>query len=195
MKARRNFYIMLVVCLFTGGAVGTVLGAESFDLDPAHSYVHFQVDHLGMAKSFGRFNDISGKFSFDEATPANSQFDFTVAATSVDTGNEKRDTHLRSPDFFNVAKYPSITFTSTRVKKLAANRFEVVGTLTLHGTARSVSAEVVQTGAGKDPWGNHRRGFESRFTLKRSDYGMDKLMNAASDEVALTISVEGIRKP
>lgn len=195
MKALRYSSLLLIASLLVGGFAGTALGTESFNLDKAHSYVFFKVSHLGMANSYGRFQDISGTIAFDEANPAKNKFVFEVAAESVDTGNEKRDAHLRSADFFDVAKHPAITFVSSRVKKLGEDRFEVTGDITLLGITHSVTADVVQTGAGNDPWGNHRRGFESRFTLKRSDFGMDHLLNTVGDEVNLTVSVEGMRKP
>ncbi|MDJ0781951.1 MAG: YceI family protein [Desulfosarcinaceae bacterium] len=194
MRSLRHTIWLLLLTLLSTAFVGAAAGAEKLDMDAAHSYIYFQVEHLGLANSFGRFNDITGSITFDEAAPANSKFIFSVAAASVDTGNQKRDTHLRSADFFNVEKHPTITFESQSVKQTGPNRFEVTGEMTLLGTSRSVTTEVVQTGSGEDPWGNFRRGFESTFTIKRSDYGMNHLLKAVGDEVVLTVSVEGMRK-
>jgi polyisoprenoid-binding protein YceI len=195
MKASSYLTLPLAILLTAAGLTTTALGAENFNLDTAHSYLLFKVQHLGLANSYGRFNDITGTIVFDADQPANSRFSFSVAAESVDTGNDKRDQHLRSGDFFDVANHPTITFESRRVKPLGGDRFEVEGDITLLGNTRSVTAEVVQTGAGKDPWGNHRRGFETQFTFRRSEYGMDHLLKAVSDQVVITVSVEGMRKP
>jgi polyisoprenoid-binding protein YceI len=195
MKYRPCHTLLLIIALITGGVVQTAQGAEALDLDRAHSYMFFKVQHLGVAHSYGRFNDISGSIRFDAAHPANCRFIFSVAAASVDTGNDKRNAHLRSTDFFNVAEYPTITFESRSVKALTPDYFEVTGDVTLLGTTRSVTAQVVQTGAGMDPWGNYRRGFETSFSLSRSKFGMDYLLQLVSDTVELTLSVEGTRKP
>lgn len=200
MKALSYITLPLAILLISVGLIGNAAGAnaagaENFNLDKAHSYLLFKVQHLGLANSYGRLNDISGTIVFDPDQPANSRFSFSVVAESVDTGNDKRDQHLRSGDFFDVANHPTITFESRRVKPLGGDRFEVEGDITLLGNTRSVTAEVVQTGAGKDPWGNHRRGFETQFTLKRSEFGMDHLLTAVSDQVVVTVSVEGMRKP
>jgi polyisoprenoid-binding protein YceI len=187
--------LLLVVAFMIGGSFQTALGAEVLALDRDHSYMLFKVTHLGVASSYGRFNDISGTIHFDEADPVNCKFAFNVVAASVDTGNDKRNAHLRSADFFHVAEYPTITFVSRRVKRLAPNRFEVVGDITLLATTHRVTTEVVQTGAGLDSWGNYRRGFETDFSIKRSEYGMSHLLQVVSDTVTLTLSVEGMRQP
>jgi len=100
---------------------------------------------------------------------------------------------MRSPDFFNVKKYSTITFESTNVKMVAPELYEVTGGLTILGKTLPVTVKVRQTGFGKDPWGKFRRGFETQFAIKRSDWGMDFMLNAVSDEVVLTVSVEMIR--
>jgi polyisoprenoid-binding protein YceI len=113
---------------------------------------------------------------------------------NVDTAVEKRDTHLKSPDFFNTGEYPTVSFKSKSVKKLNEAVYEVSGDLTLLGKTRPITVEVNATGAGKDPWGNFRRGFETSFSINRSDFGMTFMMGGVSDEVNLTVSVEGIRQ-
>jgi polyisoprenoid-binding protein YceI len=113
---------------------------------------------------------------------------------NVDTAVEKRDTHLKSPDFFNAGEYPLVSFKSKSVKKLSENTYAVSGDLALLGKTRPITVEVHATGAGKDPWGNFRRGFVTSFSIKRSDFGMDFMMGGVSDEVHLTVSVEGIRQ-
>ena len=136
----------------------------------------------------------SGQFMFDEASPSKGSINLQVDAKNVDTNVDKRDNHLRSPDFFNVADHPLISFKSTSIKKLNANTYDVSGDLTLLGKTRPISVKAKDTGSGKDPWGNFRRGFESSFTIKRSEFGMDFMLGGLSDEVNITVSVEGIRQ-
>ena len=168
--------------------------AETYKLDPVHTSVIFRVKHLGTAYAFGRFNGPTGSFVFDESSPSKSAIEMKADAKNVDTAVDKRDNHLRSPDFFNAGKHPLVSFKSKSVKKLNENTYEVSGDLTLLGKTRPITVKVNATGAGKDPWGNFRRGFETSFSIKRSDFGMNFMMGGVSDEVNLTVSVEGIRQ-
>jgi polyisoprenoid-binding protein YceI len=168
--------------------------AETYKLDPGHSSIIFRVKHLGIAYVYGRFNGPTGSIVFDESAPSKSAIEMQAETKNVDTALEKRDTHLKSPDFFNAGEYPLVSFKSKSVKKLNENTYEVSGDLTLLGKTRPITVEVHGTGAGKDPWGNFRRGFETSFSIKRSDFGMNFMMGGVSDEVNLTVSVEGIRQ-
>ncbi len=168
--------------------------AETYKLDPGHSAIVFRVKHLGIAYVYGRFNGPAGSIVFDESAPSKSAIEMQAETKNVDTALEKRDTHLKSPDFFNAGEYPLVSFKSKSVKKLNENIYEVSGDLTLLGKTRPITVEVHGTGAGKDPWGNFRRGFETSFSIKRSDFGMNFMMGGVSDEVNLTVSVEGIRQ-
>jgi polyisoprenoid-binding protein YceI len=168
--------------------------AETYKLDPMHTSIVFRVKHLGVAYVYGRFNGPSGTFVFDETSPSKSAIEMQAETNNVDTAVEKRDTHLKSPDFFNTGEYPTVSFKSKSVKKLNEAVYEVSGDLTLLGNTRPITVEVNATGAGKDPWGNFRRGFETSFSIKRSDFGMTFMMGGVSDEVNLTVSVEGIRQ-
>ena len=168
--------------------------AETYKLDPMHTSIVFRVKHLGVAYVYGRFNGPSGTFVFDETSPSKSAIEMQAETNNVDTAVEKRDTHLKSPDFFNTGEYPTVSFKSKSVKKLNEAVYEVSGDLTLIGKTRPITVEVNATGAGKDPWGNFRRGFETSFSIKRSDFGMTFMMGGVSDEVNLTVSVEGIRQ-
>ena len=168
--------------------------AETYKLDPVHTSIIFRVKHLGTAYAYGRINGPSGSFVFDESSPSKSAIEIQAEAKNVDTAVEKRDNHLRSPDFFNAGEHPLVTFKSKSVKKLSENTYEVSGDFTLLGKTRPITVEVQATGGGKDPWGNFRRGFETSFSIKRSDYGMGFMIGGVSDEVNLTVSVEGIRQ-
>ena len=168
--------------------------AETYKLDPEHTSIVFRVKHLGVAYVYGRFNGPTGSFVFNESSPSKSAIEMQADTKNVDTAVEKRDTHLKSPDFFNAEKYPLVSFKSKSVKKLDDTTYEVSGDLTLLGKTRPIVVKANATGAGKDPWGNFRRGFETSFSIKRSDFGMDFMMGGVSDEVNLTVSVEGIRQ-
>ena len=159
-----------------------------------HTSIIFRVKHLGTAFAYGRINGPSGSFVFDESAPSKSAIEIQAEAKNVDTAVEKRDNHLRSPDFFNAGEHPLVSFKSKSVKKLSENTYEVSGDFTLLGKTRPITVEVQATGGGKDPWGNFRRGFETSFSIKRSDYGMGFMIGGVSDEVNLTVSVEGIRQ-
>lgn len=168
--------------------------AETYKLDPAHTSVIFRIKHLGVANVYGRFSETTGTFHFDEMSPSNNAIEIEVKANKVDTAVEKRDNHLRSPDFFNAGKFPLISFKSKSVKKAAKDTYEVSGDLILLGKTRSIAVKAQETGTGKDPWGNFRKGFETSFTIKRSDFGMNFMLDGLSDEVLITVSVEGIRQ-
>ena len=168
--------------------------AETYKLDPEHTSIVFRVEHLGIAYVYGRFNGPTGTFVFDESSPSKSTIEVQAETKNVDTALEKRDTDLKSPDFFNAGEYPHVSFKSKSVKKLKEAVYEVSGDLTLLGKTRPITVEVNATGAGKDPWGNFRMGFETSFSIKRSDFGMNFMMGGVSDEVNLTVSVEGIRQ-
>ena len=168
--------------------------AETYKIDPAHTSIVFRVKHLGVSYVYGRFNGPTGSFVFDESSPSNSTIEVQAETKNVDTALEKRDTHLKSPDFFNAGEHPLVSFKSKSVKKLSENTYEVSGDLTLLGKTRSIKVEANATGAGKDPWGGFRRGFETSFSINRSEFGMDFMIGGVSDEVNLTVSVEGIRE-
>ena len=171
-----------------------IVFAESYKVDPVHTTILFRVKHLGVAYTYGRFNGATGNFSFDESFPSRGSIQMQVSANNIDTNEEKRDNHLRSPDFLNAAVYPLITFDSTSVKKIDKTHLQVAGDLTILGKTRPITVKVSRTGSGKDPWGNFRSGFETSFIIKRSDFGMNFMLGGVSDEVKLIVSVEGIRQ-
>jgi len=169
-------------------------GAEIYDVDPVHTSLWFRIKHLNVAYFYGRFNDVSGTFAFDDSDPTQNRFDITAQATSIDTAHKGRDDHLRSEEFFAVEKHPTITFQSRSVKALGKDEFEVEGALTLRGITKPLTVKLERTGRGPGMRGEYRSGFETTFTIKRTDFGMDALLPALGDEVRLTVAVEGIRK-
>jgi polyisoprenoid-binding protein YceI len=196
MKFQRILKIIMFIIVLGMLAILSSLAqaAETYKLDPMHTSIVFRVKHLGVAYVYGRFNGPSGTFVFDETSPSKSAIEMQAETNNIDTAVEKRDTHLKSPDFFNTGEYPTVSFKSKSVKKLNEAVYEVSGDLTLLGKTRPITVEVNATGAGKDPWGNFRRGFETSFSIKRSDFGMTFMIGGVSDEVNLTVSVEGIRQ-
>lgn len=183
--------------LLGAGLMMMVVGgvqADNYELDKAHTSIVFRVKHLNVSYFYGRFNDVDGGFSIDESNPANSKFDFTIQVESIDTNNEKRDNHLKSPDFFSAKQFPQLTFKSTGVTSAGENMLEVTGDLTCHGVTKSITVNVELTGTGEGPRGEPRAGFEAVFTIKRTDFGMDYMNGPLSDEVKIMFAAEGIAK-
>lgn len=168
--------------------------AEKYEVDTIHSSVVFKVKHMNAANFYGRFNDVTGIINFDDKNPGKSSVELTVQAESVDTNVEKRDNHLRSPDFFNSKQFPVITFKSKKVKKLSNDNYEVTGDLLLHGVTKEIKTVFTKTGTGKDPKGNVKSGGETTFKIKRSDYGMTYMLDMLGDDVTMFVSVEGFLK-
>ncbi|MCK6479819.1 MAG: YceI family protein [Planctomycetes bacterium] len=161
--------------------------------DTVHTFVNFRIGHLGISHSWGRFNDFTATFETGgDALVSSVAFD--IKAESVDTGNEKRDQHLRSPDFLNAKQFPSLSFRSTKVKAIDADTAEVTGDLTLHGVTKPLTARVTKVGAGKGMRGEELLGLDATFTLKRSDFGMTHMVGPVGDEVTVWISTEGAKK-
>jgi polyisoprenoid-binding protein YceI len=168
--------------------------ADTYKIDPVHSSILYRVKHFGASYSYGRFNDCSGHFTIDDTNPSADRFDLTVKVDSLDSNNKNRDTHLKSPDFFNAKEFPAMTFKSTQVQKIDDQNLDVQGDLTIHGVTRPVTFRVERTGVGKDPRGNVRAGLETVLTIKRSDYGMNFMLQGVGDDVRIIVSLEGVRQ-
>jgi polyisoprenoid-binding protein YceI len=183
-----------LLCLL--GALGTAqrLHAETFTIDPVHSHVLYRAGHMGVSHSWGRFSDISGTLSLDDSNADKNSIDITVKATSIDSGEPKRDEHLRSPDFLSVKQFPTITFKSTQIKAVDAKTLDVTGDLTIHGVSKPVTLKVERVGAGKSPMGGSAVGLETTFKINRSDFDMKNMLNAIPDEVMLIVSLEAGHK-
>lgn len=172
-----------------------MLKPAAFAVDAVHSSLMFKINHMGIANFYGRFNHIDGSYTIDETDVTNSTFEFTVKADSVDTNNERRDGHLKSADFFNVAEYPTITFKSTKVTKKGDNQITVTGDLTMHGVTKPVDVEM-KLFTAKETRQGFKGGFESHFTVKRSDFEMNYGVaeGGLGDEVTILVAVEGVQK-
>ncbi len=175
-----------VALLLAGLALSA--SADTYQIDQVHSSVHFRVKHLDTAWFYGRFNGISGGFELAEDA-ADCSFEVTVDAATVDTNNEARERHLLGEDFFNAAEFPSISFVSTAVEKTEEG-YAVTGDFTLHGVTKEITVPVEVVGFGEFR-GTKKAGLHAVFTIKRSDYGMEYMLGALSDEVMLVISLEG----
>lgn len=185
----------LLTAILAGMAFATpALALDTYELDPVHSHANFKIMHLNIANQYGRFNDIKGTVWFDAKTPANSKVEVTIDASSVDTKADKRDEHLRSPDFFDAKQFPTLSFKSTKVEAAGKDSYKVTGNFTMHGVTKPVSFTFKKTGEGKDPWGNYRMGGETTFTIKRSQFGMNFMNPGLGDEVTIMLSFEGVKK-
>ena len=174
-------------------AISPAALADSYKIDPSHSFVSFKIQHLGFSVMMGRFNTIDGAFTYDPADPNSAEVSVTIDTASVDTNHAKRDKHLRDEDFLNVEKFPQATFKSTKFEEMG-EKATLQGELTLHGVTRPVTLDVVHVGHGEDPWGGYRRGFSATTSIKRSDFDMTYDLGPASEEMQLEISIEGIRE-
>jgi polyisoprenoid-binding protein YceI len=190
LKTFQIIFVLGLLAILSSSA----FAAETYKLDPTLTSVVFRAKYQGVTFAYGRFNGPTGSFVFDESSPANSSIEVLVNAKDVDTAVEKRDKHLKSPDFLNAEEQPLVFFKSTSVKKLNNNTYGVTGNLTLLGKSQPITVNAQHTGSGKDPWGNFLRGFETSFKIKRSEFGMNFMLNGVDDEVTITVSVTGIRQ-
>lgn len=182
-------------------ALPTFAFAGTWAIDTDHSNVGFKVRHMMVSNVKGEFAKYSGNVEIDDQDLAKSKVNVTIDTASITTGVTKRDEHLKSADFFDVAKYPTITFVSKKVKKAGANHLKVYGFLTIHGVTREAVLDVEgPTKAFKDPWGNIKRGASATTKINRKDYGLT--WNAAletggvavGEEVTIALEIELLKK-
>jgi polyisoprenoid-binding protein YceI len=172
----------------------------AWEIDPVHSQVTFSVRHLVVSTVKGQFKVISGQLHIDEQNPANSSVEAQADVASIDTRDKKRDGHLQSPDFFDAAQYPTITFKSTKVEPLGGNEYSVTGDLALHGVSKPVTFKAEYAGQGKSPYGFQVAGLTATTKISRKDWGLN--WNVAletggfmvSDEVKIEIDLEAAYK-
>ena len=171
---------------------GVALAAPTrYDLDSKHTQVRFGWSHLGFSHQVGRFDKFDAQFQFDPADATKSTLVVEIPIDSIDTGVAALDEHLRSPDFFDAAKFPTATFKSTKVEAVGPKALKVSGDLTLHGVTKPVVFDVTINQIGPYPMGGRpAAGFDATTTLKRSDFGIDRYVPNVSDEIALTITAE-----
>lgn len=166
----------------------------NYELDNAHTSVVFAINHFGLSYVYGRFNEVSGEFSLENGEITQDGFSFRISSKSIDTNHAERDEHLRSADFFDCQQFPEIVFNTIRVEP-RENDFLIIGELKMLDQVRIIEMPMQLVGIGTDAFGKERAGFFSRFTLKRSDFGMTSMIGSIGDNVAITFSFEGVRKP
>ncbi len=186
----RRMDLALAALVFV--ATGLSARADDFTVDAVHSGVSFRALHMGMSWIPGRFNDISGNFSVDAKNPATARFELIAKVDSVDTNNKKRDEHLKAPDFFDAKQFPTITFKSKSAKAVDGG-LEVTGELTMHGVIKPLTI-TLKGGKTVEMRGATSIGYTADFTIKRSDFGMDKHLEALGDEVQVQFGFEGKKK-
>ena len=176
--------------------MATTTATRTYKIDKSHSEAIFQVRHL-VTKVRGRFTDFEGAIEYNDANPEASTVNFSAKTASIDTAEADRDKHLRSADFFDVEKFPELTFRSKRISK-RGDGYDVTGDLTIHGVTKEVTLPVALMGKAKDPWGGDRLGFEVETTINRKDYGL--AFNIAletggflvGDEVKVSIDIQAV---
>jgi polyisoprenoid-binding protein YceI len=183
-------------------ATSPTTGTTTWTIDPTHTLVEFSAKHMMITTVKGRFADVSGAITVDEEHPERSHVEVEFKAASIDTRAEQRDQHLRSADFLDVEKFPTVTFRSRRVEGARpepGDEFKVVGDLTIRGTTREVTLDVTYEGRGRDPWGGDRVSFSADTKFDRRDFGLT--WNAAleaggvlvSNEIKIHLEVQAVR--
>jgi polyisoprenoid-binding protein YceI len=170
-----------------------------WNIDPAHTGINFSVRHMVVSKVRGRFGKYSGTIKLDDGDFTRSSVEVSIDASSIDTGVADRDTHLRSTDFFDVAKFPELKFRSHRIERVDDARYRVIGELTIRDVKREVSLDVEYGGRGKDPWGNERVGFVAKTSIDRKEFGLtwNQVLESGGilvgDRVDIDLDVQAVR--
>ncbi|HTL37332.1 MAG TPA: YceI family protein [Kofleriaceae bacterium] len=173
---------------------------NQWNFDLSHSSVNFHVRHLMVSKVHGRFTKWDGILELDDQDMTKSRLEVTIDAASVDTKEPKRDDHLRSPDFFDVEKFPSLTFVSKEIKRASNDRYLVSGDLTIRGITKAVTLDVEGGDQVKDPWGGTRTGFSAKTQVNRKDFGLtwNLALEAGGfvvgDKIEITLEIEAVKK-
>jgi polyisoprenoid-binding protein YceI len=176
------------------------MATERWEIDSSHSGIHFSVRHLVIAKVRGQFSRWSGTVVVPDGDFSKASIEAVIDASSIETGVADRDAHLRSADFFDVAQFPEVRFTASRVEAKGADELRLVGQLTIKGITREVALEVEQLGQVQDPWGNQRAAFSAKTAIDRKDFGLtwNQVLEAGGvavgDRVTLEIEVEAVRQ-
>ncbi len=197
MKTIRNIIISLGLLALLGSA----FAQTTYVIDGPHTHAVFRANHLGIAYTFGRFNEMDATVVYDAEDLAASSIEFIILTESVDTGPDlegnydgaARNGHLRSPDFFDAAQFPTLTFVSKSISATdTENMYEVVGDLTIHGVTNEVTTMVEKTGEAVNQQGAPLIGFYTEFDIDRTDYGMTNLLQASGPNVKIMLSFEGV---
>jgi polyisoprenoid-binding protein YceI len=190
-----RLHATVLALALTATAAPALAAEEQYAIDDGHTFVTFEISHIGFAWIPGTFNQMSGSFTYDPENRSNSSAEFTVMTKSLDTNHAKRDKHLRGEDFFNVSEYPEATFESTSYEPTGENTAVLKGDLTIKGTTRPVELQVTEMAAREDPWGNFRRAFQATTEISLDAFNVDEYgLGEASSTAELRIAVEGLRQ-
>ena len=188
-------YFVLLAAFMVLAAAPARAEVERYEFDKAHTQIIFAVNHLGFSNSHGKFLDFDGFFEFNRAEPERSKVEVTIKTDSIDMDHEKWDAHMKNEDFFNVEKYPTMTFKSTNIELTGNKTAKITGDLTILETTKPVTLDVVFNKAAVHTFNQkYVAGFSSTAKLKRSDFGMKYGLPLIGDEVSIIIEVEGIRQ-
>ena len=188
--------LVLTVIFALTVVVTAAAQSGTWQIDPNHSSAQFSVRHLGVSTVRGAFTKVTGSAKHDPADPSKDSLDATIDASSVDTRVEMRDNDLRSPNFLEVQKYPSITFHSKQTKVAGSGKLQITGDLTIHGVTKEVVLDVDGPSTPiKDPWGNQRIGASATTKVNRKDFSVNGAPGVVGDEITITIDAELIQPP
>jgi len=197
----KNWISRTLIVLVVVIAAPLAASADTWQIDPVHTTVGFSVRHMTISTVRGQFNKVAGTITANDNDPATAVVEATIDTASIDTHSPDRDSDLKSANFLDVAKYPTMTFKSKKIEAAGPGKYNVVGDLTLHGVTKEVTLAVEATGAPiKDPWGNMRAGATATTTINRKDFGLtwNKMIEAGGavvgDAVAVEIDVEAVKK-
>jgi polyisoprenoid-binding protein YceI len=191
----RKCTVIALALMLTAG----MTRAATWSFDKAHSSVGFSVRHMVISRTTGKFNDFEGVLEFDGENIASGKVELTVRMASIDTDDEKRDGHLKTGDFFDVEKYPTMTFKSTKISNVKGSSFQLIGTLTIKDVSKEVTFDCEFNGTLNDPWGNTRAGFYAETEINRQDFNVSFSQTLDSgglivgDNVTIKLEIEAIQ--
>ncbi len=188
----RSFVLVLIASMLTL-AVPSVGRADTYKVDPIHSTGVFRIHHFNAGYIWGLIAGPTGTIDYDSSDPGKTSFSVSVPLANLDTHVVMRDNDLRGPDWFNAKQFPTIEFKSSSAKKTGDDTFDLTGDLTIHGVTKSVTLPMQMTGVGKGMKGETRAGFETTFTIKRSDFDMKTMPQGVGDDVRIVVAVEAIK--
>ncbi|MFO1351581.1 MAG: YceI family protein [Gammaproteobacteria bacterium] len=197
MRINKLFYPLLSASLLAAPGVAS-FAADTFKLDPAHTHFFFMVNHLGYSNMIGQFHKFDGQFTVDQGDWTKGKVELSIKTDSVDTDHDKRNEHLRSPDFFNAAEFPEMKFVSTKIEKTGEKTGKVTGDFTLLGVTKPVTLDFTLNQIAPHPLPQYNKiltaGFSVRGKIKRSDFGMKYAVPAVADDIDLIIEMEGAKQ-
>lgn len=176
------------------------VAVSTYTIDPSHSQIEFRVQHLGFSKVTGGFEEFEGRFELDPDNLETLKAEATIEAASIDTGEEERDSHLRSEDFFAVESHPELRFETTDVQEVSGDSLTVTGELTIRGVTKEIELDVTYLGEAQDPWGGERAAFEATGSINREEFGLtwNKVLETGNflvgEDVELTLDVQGVKQ-